>query len=213
MAEYCPNCFGVLDGFHVCSEATTSKSGGSDRSYLSENKSLQNLVLLAPFTGLIVDLVLPLPSSLVHSILTTLLGCMAAGAIWVTVKHQGSKSAMFYIKNLKNFAYTPNMIKIFGFGDAKKTGTGWVIAVIASTAIQILIFTPGNASYLSHQVTKKIDDASGANLKVDCPGPKIYFYNEKIECRVKTGLLGITVPARATLSPFLGTSEIKVSLF
>jgi hypothetical protein len=120
---------------------------------------------------------------------------------------------MFYVRNLKNFAYTPNMIKIFGLGETKKVATGWLAAVVVSSALQVLIFTPGNASYLGHQVTKKIDDASGANLEVKCPSTKIYLYNEKIECRVKTGLLGITVPARATLSPILGSAEIKVSLF
>jgi len=38
------------------------------------------------------------------------------------------------------------------------------------------------------------------------------LYSDKIECRVKTGIFGITVPARVTISPLLGTSEIKVSL-
>lgn len=212
MSEYCPNCFDVIDGFHVCNDTTVTK-GGSSHGYVSSSKTLEKVVLAAPFAGLLLDFLLPLPSSVIHSILVTLLSCMAVGAIWVTVKHDGAKSPMFYVRNLKNFAYTPNMIKIFGLGETKKVATGWLAAVVISSALQLLIFTPGNASYLGHQVTKKIDDASGANLEVKCPSTKIYLYNEKIECRVKTGLLGITVPARATLSPILGSAEIKVSLF
>jgi hypothetical protein len=180
---------------------------------VSGSQTLEKVVLAAPFAGLLLDFLLPLPSSVIHSIFVTLLSCMAVGASWVTVKHDGAKSLMFYVRNLKNFAYTPNMIKIFGLGETKKVATGWLAAVVVSSALQVLIFTPGNASYLGHQVTKKIDDASGANLEVKCPSTKIYLYNEKIECRVKTGLLGITVPARATLSPILGSAEIKVSLF
>ena len=212
MSEYCPSCFDIIDGFHVCNDSTVAK-GGNSQSYVSSSQTLEKVVLAAPFAGLLLDFLLPLPSSIIHSIFVTLLSCMAVGASWVTVKHDGAKSLMFYVRNLKNFAYTPNMIKIFGLGETKKVATGWLAAVVVSSVLQVLIFTPGNASYLGHQVTKKIDDASGANLEVKCPGTKIYLYNEKIECRVKTGLLGITVPARATLSPILGSAEIKVSLF
>ena len=212
MSEYCPSCFDIIDGFHVCNDSTVTK-GGSSHSYVSGSQTLEKVVLAAPFAGLLLDFLLPLPSSIIHSIFVTLLSCMAVGASWVTLKHDGAKSLMFYVRNLKNFAYTPNMIKIFGLGETKKVATGWLAAVVVSSALQVLIFTPGNASYLGHQVTKKIDDASGANLEVKCPSTKIYLYNEKIECRVKTGLLGITVPARATLSPILGSAEIKVSLF
>jgi hypothetical protein len=213
MSEYCPSCFDIVDGFHVCNDSTQSKDGSGSQSYIANSQSLEKVVVAAPFAGLAFDFLLPLPSSILHSVFVTLLSCAAVGAIWVTLKHNGAKSPRFYARNLKNFAYTPNMIKIFGLGDSKKVAKGWLAAVVASSALQVLIFTPGNASYLGHQVTKKIDDASGANLEVKCPSTKIFLYNEKIECRVKTGLLGITVPARATLSPILGSAEIKVSLF
>jgi hypothetical protein len=47
---------------------------------------------------------------------------------------------------------------------------------------------------------------------VECPKNMFYFYTDRLECRVKTGLLGISVPARIALSPLIGTADIKVSL-
>jgi hypothetical protein len=49
-------------------------------------------------------------------------------------------------------------------------------------------------------------------LTVQCPGTQIYLYQDPIECRVRTGIFGITVPARVTISPVIGTFSIKVSL-
>ena len=213
MAEYCPDCFEVIDGFHICDDAPQLRRNSGLAGSKSTSSNLEKVVFAAPFAGLFFDLVLPLPSSILHSVLVSLLGCLSVGILWVSFKFDGNKSLKFFLSNAKNFVFTPNMLKIFGNGNQKNALRGWVLALACSSVLQILIFTPGNASYLSHQVTKKIDDASGANLEVKCPSPKIYLYNEKIECRVKTGLLGITVPARATLSPVLGSAEIKVSLF
>jgi hypothetical protein len=101
---------------------------------------------------------------------------------------------------------------MYGSDDGKRVTLAWSAMIAASMVVQIFLFTPGNASYLAWQVSSQIDNASGANLKVTCPSVHLFFYNERIECRVKTGLLGISVPARASLSPWLGTAEIKVSL-
>ena len=213
MAEYCPNCFEKLDALHICESLSSTRNGISSGSVLWEtNQSLSNVVIVAPLMGILLDFVLPLPSSLLHSLVVTTIGSGLSAALWVAFKYQGQKSFSFFLHNLKNFLYTPNMLKIFGSSDNRKIASTWLAVVVASTALQLVIFTPGNASYLGNQVTKKIDDASGANLKVDCPKNMFYLYNEKIECRVKTGVLGLTVPARAKLSPFFGTSEIKVSL-
>jgi hypothetical protein len=215
MAEYCPNCFEAMDFLHTCdsSKSSEAENFGNFVAPKSKRASLITIVGLAPLAGLAVDLFAPLPSSVVHSILATLIGSTLVGLIWVMTSYDGHKSAKFLLRNLKNFAYTPNMLKVFSAENPKKATTTWFGALALSIALQLVVFTPGNASYLGHQVTKKIDDASGANLEVKCPSTKIYLYNEKIECRVKTGLLGITVPARATLSPIIGSAEIKVSLF
>jgi len=156
---------------------------------------------------------LPLPSSLIHSVIVSLVGSALASIIWVVLKYQGEKSIKFFFLNLKNFLYTPNLLKVFGSDGSRKSTSYWLGVIALSTVLQVIIFTPGNGTYLAHQVTKKIDDASGANLKVECPKTKIYLYNETLECRVKTGILGISVPARISMSPLLGTSDIKVSLF
>jgi hypothetical protein len=215
MAEYCPRCFEVMEFLHTCdpSKSSGAEISGSFSTPKSSKASLVTIVGLAPLAGLAVDLFAPLPSSVLHSTLATLIGSTLVGLIWVMTSYDGHKSGKFLLRNLKNFAYTPNMLKVFSAENPKKATTTWFGAVAISIALQLVIFTPGNASYLGHQVTKKIDDASGANLEVKCPSTKIYLYNEKIECRVKTGLLGISVPARATLSPILGSAEIKVSLF
>jgi hypothetical protein len=203
-----------MEFLHTCSAGSKDSSGSVFSSKDSSgHDQIEKVIYLAPLAGVALDLILPLPSSLVHSIIVALLGSAVSGMLWAAFKYNGPKNFNFFIKNFKNFLFTPNMIKIFGNSSAKNVSTVWLSVLAASVALQMVIFTPGNASYLGHQVTKKIDDASGANLKVDCPAPKFFLYNEKIECRVKTGLLGITVPARATLSPWLGASEIKVSLF
>jgi hypothetical protein len=205
-----------MEFLHTCGDSQSSQTDSQEAYFGKTNSgkaSLATIVSLAPFGGLAVDVFAPLPSSVLHSILATLIGSTLVGLIWVMTSYDGHKSGKFLLRNLKNFAFTPNMLKVFSAENPKKATTTWFGVVAISIALQLVIFTPGNASYLGHQVTKKIDDASGANLEVKCPSTKIYLYNEKIECRVKTGLLGISVPARATLSPILGSAEIKVSLF
>jgi hypothetical protein len=213
MADYCSKCFEKLDAFHFCAESDSVKNLAASGDDLWEtNQSIINFVIFAPVMGVFLDFILPLPSSLIHSLIISILGSALAAILWVTIKYQGEKTFKFYLLNIKNFLYTPNILKIFGSGGNKKAASYWLGIVAFATVIQLLIFTPGNSTYLANQVVNKIDKASGANLKVDCPKTKLYLYNERIECRVKTGILGITVPARANLSPFLGTSEIKISL-
>jgi hypothetical protein len=215
MPDFCPSCFEHKDFLHTCDSTKTSASEdfGSFTPSQGKKVSLVSVVSWAPLAGVAVDLFAPLPSSVAHSIAVALIGSTIVGFIWVLAFYDGSKSYRFILRNLKNFAFTPNMLKVFSAENPKKATATWFGALVLSIALQMVIFTPGNASYLGNQVTKKIDDASGANLEVKCPSTKIFLYNEKIECRVKTGLLGITVPARATLSPFIGSAEIKVSLF
>ena len=196
-----------MDSDHVCGRK--SRSSDSSFSGFTNTRSrfpLLSIVAFAPLMGIIFDLVLPLPSSLLHSILVSLLGSTVVGLVWVMFKYEGSKSLNFYLKNLKNFVYTPNLLKLYSADGARRATSLWLVAIVFSTALQIFLLTPGNASYLAGRVSNQIDDASGANLDVEC------FYTERIECRVKTGLLGISVPARVSLSPFLGTTDIKVSL-
>jgi len=214
MAEYCSNCFEKLDALHMCgSSASEGRSNSSGGDIWSTNQSLHNFVIAAPLIGVVLDLALPLPSSLIHSAIVSVLGSALAAAVWVGIKYQGQKSLKFFALNLKNFLYTPNILKIFGSSGNKKVTPTWLAVIAASTVLQVIIFTPGNAAYVSSQITKQIHQKSGATLKAECPKTRIYFYNENIECRVRTGLLGITVPARVSISPILGSSEIKVSLF
>ena len=166
----------------------------------------------APLMGIVLDLFLPLPSSLIASALVAVLGSAVTSFLWVAFKYDGNKTFRFFILNLKNFLYTPNMLKIFGSDGNKKATSTWFGFIALSTAIQIFLFTPGNASFIENTVSNKIKKESGVKLAVECPGTKIYFYQDPIECRVKTGIFGITVPARVTISPVIGTFSIKVSL-
>jgi hypothetical protein len=168
--------------------------------------------MAAPLLGIVLDLCLPLPSSIVTSALVSVLGSAAMGFLWVAFKYDGNKTFRFFIRNLKNFLYTPNMLKIFGSNGNKKATSTWFGFIALSTAIQIFLFTPGNASFIENTVSNKIKKESGIKLAVECPGAQIYFYQDPIECRVRTGIFGITVPARVTLSPVVGTFSIKVSL-
>lgn len=213
MAPTCSNCGDELDVFHSCG----SKSDMSDSIFGAGKKSSRNMplvgvVALAPLMGIVLDLFMPLPSSLIHSALISVLGSTIVAALWVAIKYEGKKSFKFYLKNLKNFAFTPLILKIFTTEDSKKATASWLGVIALSSVIQVFVFTPGNSMYLESQVSRQIDKASGANLEVECPSNTLYLYNERIECRVKTGVLGITVPARAQLSPLLGSSDIKVSL-
>lgn len=212
MAEYCPLCFEKQDFLHKCGDSAASSFSGLSSVAGSGKHTLSSVVIAAPLMGVVLDLFVPLPSSLIHSLIVALLGSAVTGALWVAFKHDGSKSFKFFLRNLKNFIYTPNMLKIFGSDGNKKVTSSWLGVIAASIAVQILIFTPGNATYLETQISNSIDKASGANLDVECPGTQFFLYQDRIECRVKTGILGISVPARVELSPILGTSDIKVSL-
>jgi hypothetical protein len=212
VAEHCPRCFEELDFPHKCSASSSSGPFSQDFSTPSKQYSLASIVMAAPLMGIVLDLFLPLPSSLIASALVAVLGSAVTSFLWVAFKHDGNKTFRFFIRNLKNFLYTPNMLKIFGSDGNKKATSTWFGFIALSTAIQIFLFTPGNASFIENTVSNKIKKESGIKLGVECPGTQIYFYQDPIECRVRTGIFGITVPARVTLSPVVGTFSIKVSL-
>lgn len=214
MSDYCPKCFETMDFLHTCQGSKSEvEESFSQSSSPKKEVSLANIVGFAPLGGLLVEYLIPLPSSIAHSIFISLIGSTLVGVFWALFIHRGNRNINYILANLKNFAYAPNMLKIYSHENPKKATRTWLAILALSTALQIVIFTPGNAAYLSRSVTNKIDDASGANLKVSCPSNFLYFYNDKIECRVKTGILGISVPARSKLSPISGSAEIKVSLF
>lgn len=212
MAEYCPRCLEEEDFLHKCSPSFSSDSFDQDFSSPAKKYSLTSIVMAAPLLGIVLELFLPLPSSIVTSALVAVLGSAVMGFLWVAFKYDGNKTFSFFIRNLKNFIYTPNMLKIFGSDGNKKATSTWLGFIALSTAIQIFLFTPGNASFIENTVSNKIKKESGVRLTVQCPGTQIYFYQDPIECRVRTGIFGITVPARVTLSPVVGTFSIKVSL-
>ena len=213
MSEDCPLCYETFESDHICGRK--DKASDNSLSGFINTRSrlpLVSIVAFAPLMGILLDLVLPLPSSLLHSVFVSILGSTLVGLTWVVFKYEGAKSFNFYLKNLKNFAFTPNLLKLYNADGARKATSLWLAAILFSSALQVFFLTPGNANYLAGRVSNQIDDASGANLDVECPQNKLYFYTDPIECRVKTGLLGISVPARVTLSPFLGSADIKVSL-
>ena len=210
MAEYCPSCFQKADFLHVCGESKSQYVFNEESS--NEKYSLTSIVLIAPLMGVGLDFLLPLPSSLFVSALVSLLGSAFVSCLWVAFKYDGNKTFRFFARNLKNFIYTPNMLKIFGSDGRKNVTSAWFGVLALSTAIQVFLLTPGNASFTEYSINSKIEKESGVNLKVDCPGTRIFLYRDTIECRVKTGILGITVPARVTPSPIFGTLTVKVSL-
>ena len=213
MADYCPDCFEKLDALHICADTDSVKyERYAGNATWSRNQSLINFIIFAPIAGVALDFVLPLPSSLIHSFALSILGSALAAIVWVVFNFEGQKTFNFYLYNMKNFLFTPNLLKIFGATGNKRVLSKWLLVIASSTALQVVLFTPGNSLNLANQVSAKIHDASGANLKVECPKTKLFFYNERIECRVKTGILGITVPARSNISPILGNYQIKVSI-
>jgi hypothetical protein len=212
VAEYCPLCFEKAEFLHKCSDSPSSGSFGQEFSSPAKKYSLTSIVMGAPLMGIVLDLFLPLPSSLIASAVVAVLGSAVMSFLWVAFKYEGNKTFRFFIRNLKNFIYTPNMLKIFGSDGNKKATSTWLGFIALSTTMQIFLFTPGNASFIENTVSNKIKKESGVRLTVQCPGTQIYLYQDPIECRVRTGIFGITVPARVTLSPVVGTFSIKVSL-
>lgn len=212
MAEYCPLCFEKTDFLHLCGESKTTDLFRQNSVDESRRFSLISIVMVAPMMGVLLDLFLPLPSSILTSAVMALLGSALTGFLWVAFKYDGRKSFRFFIRNFKNFIYTPNMLKIFGSDRNRKTTPTWFGFIAFSTVLQIFLFTPGNGFLIENTVSNKIKKESGVNLAVDCPKMRIYLYQEPLECRVKTGIFGISVPARATLSPVVGTFSIKVSI-
>lgn len=194
----------------MCGESKSSSA--FDEDVKSDLQSLAMIVMGAPLMGVVLDFLLPLPSSLIVSVLVSLLGSAFVSFLWVAFKYEGNKTFRFFIRNLKNFIYTPNMLKIFSSNGRKNVTSAWLGFIALSTIIQVIVFTPGNGSFIEYSVSNKIEKESGVNLDVDCPGTQIYLYRDTIECRVKTGILGITVPARVTPSPIVGTFKVKVSL-
>lgn len=194
----------------MCGESKSSSAFEED--VKSDLQSFAMIVMGAPLMGVVLDFLLPLPSSLIVSVLVSLLGSAFVSFLWVAFKYEGNKTFRFFIRNLKNFIYTPNMLKIFGSNGRKNVTSAWLGFIALSTIIQVIVFTPGNGSFIEYSVSNKIEKESGVNLDVDCPGTQIYLYRDTIECRVKTGILGITVPARVTPSPIVGTFKVKVSL-
>lgn len=194
----------------MCGESKSSSA--FDEDVKSDLQSLAMIVMGAPLMGVVLDFLLPLPSSLIVSVLVSLLGSAFVSFLWVAFKYEGNKTFRFFIRNLKNFIYTPNMLKIFGSDGRKNITSAWLGFIALSTVIQVFVFTPGNSSFIEYSASNKIEKESGVNLDVDCPGTQIYLYRDTIECRVKTGILGITVPARVTPSPIVGTFKVKVSL-
>lgn len=210
MAEYCPKCFEKAVFLHVCGESKSQHILGEETSH--EKYSFTTIVICAPLMGIGLDFLLPLPSSLIVSVLVSLLGSAFVSFLWVAFKFDGSKTFRFFARNLKNFIYTPNMLKIFGSDGRKNVNSAWLGFIALSTAMQLFLFTPGNASFIEFSISNKIEKKSGVNLEVQCPGTQFYFYQDTIDCRVKTGIFGFSVPARVSPSPIIGTFTVKVSL-
>lgn len=212
MAEYCPLCSKKAEFLHTCSDQNSSELFGNGSDEKSTSVSLASIVILAPLMGVVLDLFLPLPSSLLTSALISIIGSAILSFLWVSLKFDRSRSFRFFFRNIKNFLYTPNILKIYGADTERKVTSRWFGIVALSTAMQIFLFTPGNATFIESTISYKIERESSVDLAVECPGTQIYFYQDPIKCRVKTGLLWISVPARVTLSPIVGTFSIKVSL-
>mgnify|MGYP006297515197 CR=1 FL=1 len=114
MSNYCPHCFGEMDALHFCSESESStQSKNSNRPNLNNGEALATLLVVGPFAGFLLDLVIPLPSSLIHSILLSIAGSGLAAVIWTSINFKGQKSFKFFFFNIRNFLYTPNLFKIF----------------------------------------------------------------------------------------------------
>lgn len=213
MADYCPNCFDKLDALHICDDGTSKNIERSLNSKLSLDKSNAfNVVVIAPIAGVVLDLVAPFPSSFINSFILSIFGSAILSIFWIGFVYHWQRSFKFFLVNLRNFIFTPNLLKVTGANSSKGSVFPWIGIVALSTILQLLIFTPGNSAYLENQIENKINDTTGVNFQAECPKFMFYSYTSRIECRVNTGLLGITVPARVKISPIVGTTNVKVSL-
>ena len=213
MADYCSNCFDKLDALHICDDATSKNIERSLNSKLSLDKSNAfTVVVIAPIAGVVLDLVAPIPSSFINSFILSIFGSAMLSIFWIGFVYRWQRSFRFFLVNLRNFIFTPNLLKVMGANSSKGSVFPWIGIVALSTLLQLLIFTPGNSAYLENQIENKINDATGVNFQAECPKFMFYSYTNRIECRVNTGLLGITVPARVKISPIVGTTNVKVSL-
>ena len=208
MAEICTECFRRHDAFDSC-PGNTSASDKPD----TQPRSLSGLLLGGlPLVGFLLDFLLPVPSSLLWAILLTVAGSILGGVLWTSLFFRGQKSLRFFLGNVPNFIYLPNMTKLYGNKTSLTRFSGWIGLVLASVTLQLLVFTPGNATYIAGRVSQQIADSSGSQLEVSCPQLTIYTYNSTITCEIQTGLLAFTAPARVSIEPLLGVSEIEVSL-
>jgi hypothetical protein len=138
VTEYCPSCFKKADFLHVCGESKSQYVSSEASS--AEKYPLTSIVICAPLMGIGLDFFLPLPSSLIVSVLVSLLGSAFISFLWVVLKYDGNKTFRFFVRNLKNFIYTPNMLKIFGSDGRKNVTSAWFGFIALSTAIQVFLF-------------------------------------------------------------------------
>lgn len=210
MAERCEKCFQPMDFLHVCS--SHKDDAAAEISELTGGANRVRWLAAAPLSGIALDLFVPLPSSLIHSLALALLGSGLVSIVWLMARKDSKKSAKFHLLNLKNYIFSPLIYRKYNVSNKNSILTPWLLALVFSIVFQVLLFTSGNSQFLANQISNQIEKGSGADLEVVCPNFQAYFYNSQLECRVKTGILGITVPARAKLSIIIGTPNIKVSL-
>ena len=212
MSEVCPKCGKKMDFFHDCESFFGDNSDLANSHHEFLNSSVEKVILLAPLFGIVLDFGIPLPSSIFNSIFLTFFGSLLFGVLWKLTKST-NKSTVFSTGQLREAIFLPNMQKVNGQETFKKSRNLWGLMFLLSLVLQLIIFTPGNSSYLSNQISNEIDKETSVWLETNCPKSSLYFYNHQITCRVKTGILGITVPARVKIEPLLGTTKIRVSPF
>jgi hypothetical protein len=211
VVDYCPLCFEKAEFLHRCGELRATEEFEHARTLKLSNQRL--MVMSAPLMGIALDFLLPLPSSLITSILLALIGSTSIGIIWMIINIERGRRFRLILRNVTSVIYTPKLHRLSSANGKSRVTVFWFGFLALSSAIQLFLFTPGNSSYFEYSINNKIERESDVDLRVECPGTQIYFYQDKIECRVNTGILGITVPARVSPSPLLGTFEVKVSLF
>lgn len=200
-----------MDFLHVCSVKPIPQVTADLRENdIGKNRAVW--LVTAPFFGIALDIVVPLPSSLFHSLFLAILGSGLASMIWYTSKQSTKRSARYFFFNFKNYFISPLLYRKYNTSNRNSILIPWLFALGLSISIQVFFFTGGNSQFLANQISSQIEKGSDADLEVTCPKFQAYFYNEEIECRVKTEILGITVPARATLSIVTGIPSVKVSL-